>query len=186
MEPEQPAPQQIPPWLQKIYDQMGGGGGYQLTDDDLAILSQYMLGQQLQQGVGQMDLAQGNLDLQNRSLDLNEQELDQKYAEFEFQKNQYFPWYTGDYFDFVKQDSANKLQMSNNQVSMSNNQVAISDQDVSKSMNYAVAAKSQAEEAGYGADAARYQYLVSIGAVSDPRAPAQAGSDALVSQIYGY
>lgn len=190
MEPDQPAPvaepAQRPPWLEKLYEEMGGSG-YQLTDDDLALLSQYMLMQQFMGGMGQLDLARGQLDYQNRVLDLNEEQLGQQYAEFEFMRDQYFPWYTGDYFDFMQQQAENQLAMSDNQKTISDNQVIMSENDIDKSLNYGLAQKFQTEQAKYGADAARYQFLVQIGAAEDPRARQGGGGlSSYARSAYGY
>lgn len=141
MEPEVPAAE-MPKFLQDIYAEMGGSAGYEFTPEDLALLGQYAAQQGMQQQFGQMGLA-------NRQMDLTEAEIDQKYQEFEFMRDQYFPWYTGDYFDFQKQQAANELQMSND--------------DVKKSANYLQQARSQTEAAQYGAQAAKAQLAYQMG-----------------------
>lgn len=142
----QPAPVARPSWLDDIYAQQGGGAGYSLTPDDIAAVGQWVLEQQMQQQMGQLDVANRQLDLQQDTIGLNEQQLDQQYREFEFMKEQYFPWYTGDYFDFQKQQAQNDLTMSNNQVAMSDN-------DVLRSRNSVEQARFQTDQAKYGAQA---------------------------------
>ena len=141
--PASEAPAQGQPFdLQTFIDTVSMGT---FTDDDMLAFSNWYMGQQLGQQAGQ-------LDLQGRTLDLNEQQLEQQYAEFEFMRDQYFPWYTGDFFDFQKQMEENKL-------TMSNNQVEIAGIEKGKAQDYALAQFYNTEQPKLGADAARYQYL---------------------------
>lgn len=167
--------------------------GADITDDDIALLGQAFLFLQLSQQTDALDLSQGQLDLQFGQLGLNQEQLEQQYDEFEFMRDQYFPWYTGDYFDFMKQQEANKVAMSNNQLGMSNNdllmsgnQLLISNDDVTKSKNYALASGYQTDQAKYGADAAKYQLLAQLGMVNLPKAPMAPEINSTSRGTYGY
>lgn len=106
MDPEETtAPAQRPPWLQKIIDEIGGAGGYTMSPEDIEALATWMTLQDMQNQYGQINL-------QGRQMDLTGRQLDQQMAEQDFVQNQYFPWYTGDYFNFQKQQAADQVQMS--------------------------------------------------------------------------
>lgn len=106
MEPEDTTTQtQRPPWLQKIMDEIGGAGGYVMSPEDIEALATWMTLQDMENQYGQIGL-------QERQMDLTGRQLDQQMAEQAFMQEQYFPWYTGDYFNFQKQQAADQVQMS--------------------------------------------------------------------------
>ena len=158
-----PASQQPVPAEFDLQDFIGKVQAGTFTDDDMLAFSNWYMGQQLGLQAGQMDY-------QNRTLGLNEQQLDQQYAEFEFMRDQYFPWYTGDFFDFQKQMEENKL-------TMSNNQVEIAGIEKGKAQDYALAQFYNTEQAKLGSDAARYNYLTQIQQMNAPRSSAPRSGD---------
>lgn len=146
MEEEQAV--QRPEWLQKIIDEVGGGG-YTMTPDDIMALANWMTLQEMQNQYGQIDL-------QGRQMDLTGRQLDQQMAEQDFVQSQYFPWYSGPYFDFQQRQAENEM-------AMSNNQVAMSDDDRRKSANYLEAQRLGVDQARYGTQAAKVGLWETLG-----------------------
>ena len=132
---------QRPEWLQKIIDEVGGGG-YTMTPDDIMALANWMTLQEMQNQYGQIDL-------QGRQMDLTGRQLDQQMAEQDFVQNQYFPWYSGPYFDFQKQQARDQLQMSGD--------------ERRKSANYLEAQRLGVDQARYGTQAAKVNLWETLG-----------------------
>src|SRR3990167_5821559 len=143
-------------WLNQI---LSMGQQYQLTDEDIANLSQMMLYQNAYQGQQQFDLSNREFDLGNREIDykndylnfqtqelgLRGMELEQAMKELEFQ--------SGPYFEFYKENEIAKLQASTQQ----------SQDDVARSANYLQQQRYGTEAAGYNRDIARYQAMQALG-----------------------
>lgn len=123
-----------------IFDRMGRGE--EVSPEDIAMLSNWFMVQELQNQYGQTQN-------QSRQLDLSDRQLDQQLAEQRFVQEQYFPWYTGDYFDFQKQMAQNDLTMS--------------DDERRKSANYLESQRNQTEQARLGAQVAKLNLWQELG-----------------------
>ncbi len=132
---------QRPEWLQKIIDEVGGGG-YTMTPDDIMAMANWMTMQEMQNQYGQIDL-------QGRQMDLTGRQIDQQLAEQQFVQDQYFPWYSGPYFDFQQQQAANEM--------------AMSDDERRKSSNYLEAQRLGVDQARYGTQAAKVGLWETLG-----------------------
>lgn len=123
-----------------IFDRMSRGE--EVSPEDIAMLSNWFMVQELQNQYGQTQN-------QSRQLDLSDRQLDQQLAEQQFVQEQYFPWYTGDYFDFQQQMAAND--------------VAMSDDERRKSANYLESQRNQTEQARLGAQVAKLNLWQELG-----------------------
>lgn len=164
MEPEQP---QVPEWLQTILDQYGG---YEMSDDDIMALSNYMLMAGVEQQAGKTKYDADYLAFLNKKLGVDEQGLAQAQQELDFQQGEYWDFYTGPYMELQRQQTANALEMSNN--------------EVAKSRDYAIAQTYNTQSAKYGADANKYQYLIATGQITPPRASTSSGRRGFSQDAY--
>ena len=142
----EPTTQQRPKWLQDIMDVVGQ---YDLTDQDIAGIGQYLLTSGVEDQVAQRQYQSDYLDFLTKQLGVNEQQLAQAQREMDFQQGPYWEFYTGPYFDFQKQQAANQLQMSNN--------------DVLRSRNSVEQSRFGAQQAEYGKQAAQLQLWQQLG-----------------------
>jgi hypothetical protein len=151
---------QMPDWLTEIYNYIGGPGGYTLTPDDLQAIAYWSELQQFQLGQGQTDLQNRQNDLgfaqvglsedqikqAEQELGLSRAQLEEKWAEFNFQKDQA------------------PLQ---HQVDMMNlqNQLTLGGYDVDKAKAYAQAQDYQTQQAQMGVDMAKYNWMANTGQI---------------------
>ena len=165
-------PRVLPDWLQNIYD---GGGNFELTDEDILAIGQYLLYAGVQDQVANQQYKEDFLNLKNKELGLNDLQLQQAQKEFEFQSGPYWDWYSGEYMDFQKQQAANQMAMSDNQVKMSDNQVAISGDDVLKSKNYLQQSRYNTDQALMGLQMAKYNAWAQLGMIPESKSLSQGG-----------
>ena len=123
-----------------IFDRMSRGE--EVSPEDIAMLSNWFMVQELQNQYGQTQN-------QSRQLDLTGRQIDQQTAEQDFVQNQYFPWYSGPYFDFQKQQARDQLQMSGD--------------ERRKSANYLEAQRLGVDQARYGTQAAKVNLWETLG-----------------------
>lgn len=152
---EQPQNSAEPPdYLKRIREYMGqvnGSDGYVLTPDDLELIASYYALRNMEGQVGEIDLAGRKLDLTGRQLDLSGRELDLAGKEQDFKQGPYFDWYSGPYFEQMKQQAANDLLMSQN--------------DLKRTANSLASSRYQTKQAEYGAQMARDQLWQSLGVI---------------------
>ncbi len=161
----------MPDWLIDAYQ---NGGGYTLTDDDLMMLANWMLTQQMQSQVDQTDYQNRYLDYLNNQLGLNEMELQTAQQQMEFQQGEYWNWYVDEYFPSQQEQERLKLETSQinaqSQQAIAGIQENIAGIEQQRARDYALAGAFQTEQARLATDAARYQYMQSLGVnpVRDP------------------
>jgi len=140
------------------------------TDDDMLAFSNWYMGQQMGQQAGQMDYQNRYLDHLGQVLEGNNAALAQAGKEMEFQQGPYWDWYVEDFFPHQQEKDRMDFELAGDNLDtqkylmegqryMSDNQKLISDSDRGKAQDYALAQFYGTEQAQYGADAARWQYL---------------------------
>ncbi len=159
-QPPQGAPTQqqgqMPAWMQQ-YIQMYGGGGYQMTPDDIAALSYAQMMGAAQQQFGQQQYNNDYLhNYLEPSLGLNALQIQGQQQNQQFQNGPYFDFMSGPYFDYIKNKNANDMGMSNNDLGISNNnlgisgnQLLVSGEDVKKARDYALAQNQALQQQQY-------------------------------------
>jgi hypothetical protein len=153
--------------------------------DQMTTLAAYApimgLYQQLQ--AGGLQQSQYQVELQKMAYDykLSKEQLRQAELQTQFQE--------GPYFDYLKAKTANDISISNNDVLSSNNnvlasqaQVETAKQATARAKNDALSSAYQTQQARYGDDAARYNFLVQTGKEVPPDLYAAQRS----SGFYGY
>lgn len=151
----QPVAPERPPWLDSIYDMIGGGAnGYTLTPEDLQAIAYAQMFQQVQVGQGQNDYQMAKLDYDNDYLDyLGEQlGLSREQMAFEYEKfkaeQELLPW---------------QMQVKEQELQ---NALALGDIELDRSKHYALSSQYQTDAARYGAEAAKYNWMAQTGQVT--------------------
>jgi hypothetical protein len=130
------------------------------TDDDLIAFSNWYMGQQIGQQAGQLDYQNRYLEYLNSQLGLNEQQLAQAQQEMAFQQGPYWEWYTTQYFPHQQERDKMEFELAGLNLTTQKELAGI---EKGKAKDYALAQFYNTEQAKYGADAARWQFLQQTG-----------------------
>jgi hypothetical protein len=182
-----------------IDDFIGKVSSGNFTDDDMLAFSNWYMGQQMGQQAKTIQLKADELDYLQAKLGLDQEQLETAKMEIEFQQGPYFDFVTGPQFQHQVQKDQWEFEMAGIQFDLANlnfetqkylsdNQRAMADVELGKSKEYAQAQFYNTEQAKYGADAARWQYLQMTNgrpAPSGADMPAQRRGDRSAQAVLG-
>lgn len=159
------------------------------TDDDMLAFSNWYMGQQMGQQAQTVKLKGDELLYLQEKLGLDREQLETARQEIEFQQGPYFDFVSGPMFQHQVQKDQMEFDLAGlnfeTQKHLSDNQRAMSDVELGKSKEYAQAQFYNTEQAKYGADAARWQYLQMTNAQPPPSEPGPRRGDRSAQAVLG-